>query len=117
MKKYTIYHNPRCSKSRQTLDILKNNGVSYNVVKYLESPPSVDEISQLLSQLNMSARELIRQGEKEYTELNLEEISINEQTLIEAMNQHPRLIERPIVTDGNKAIIGRPPEKVLDIIS
>ncbi|MBJ6611144.1 MAG: arsenate reductase (glutaredoxin) [Candidatus Thiothrix moscowensis] len=112
----TIYHNPRCSKSRQTLEILQGKGITPTVVKYLDSPPDTATLNQLLELLGLEPRELMRQGEAEYTELNLADPSLSREQLIAAMVQNPRLIERPVVVANGKAVIGRPPQKVLDIL-
>jgi len=111
----TIWHNPRCSKSRQTMEILTEKGVEAEVVKYLETTPSIQEITEVLKKLGITARELMRTKEDEYKELNLKDEN-NEAKLIEAMASHPKLIERPIVIVGDKAVLGRPPEKVLELI-
>ena len=112
-----IYHNPRCSKSRETLELLKSNGVDPEVVLYLETPPDAQTIRQLLKMLNMgSARELMRQKEDLYKSLNLNDTSLTEDRLIQAMVDNPKLIERPIVVANGKARIGRPPEDVLGIL-
>ena len=115
MSTVTIWHNPRCSKSRQALSLLEENGVSAEVVKYLDTNPSADEIKTLLSKLGIEPRELMRTKEAIYKELALKEVTDNEK-LIEAMAEHPKLIERPVVIVGDKAVIGRPPEKVIDLI-
>lgn len=112
-----IYHNNRCSKSRSALALLEQQGKPFEVVHYLETPPSAAELKALLSQLGIKARQLLRTGEDEYRELKLDDPSLDEQTLIAAMVKHPRLIERPIVVANGKAVIGRPPEKVLDILA
>lgn len=114
MSKYTIWHNPRCSKSRQTLEILQEKDAQIEVVKYLEVTPNVEEIKEVLKKLNISARELLRTKEDEYKSLGLKD-ETDEQRLIETMAAHPKLIERPIVIKGNKAVLGRPPEKVLEL--
>lgn len=111
----TIWHNPRCSKSRQTMEILTEKGVEAEVVKYLETTPSIQEITEVLKKLGITARELMRTKEDEYKELNLKDEN-DEAKLIEAMASHPKLIERPIVIVGDKAVLGRPPEKVLELI-
>ncbi len=116
--KVTIWHNPRCSKSRQTLQLLQERGIEPEIVKYLETPPSADEIREVLNLLGLSsARELMRKKEKEYKELNLADASKSEDDLIRAMVEHPRLIERPVVIvedgKGKRAALGRPPENVL----
>ena len=112
-----IYHNPRCSKSRETLNLLKSNDIDPEVVLYLETPPDAQTIRQLLKMLNMgSARELMRQKEDLYKSLNLNDTSLTEDRLIQAMVDNPKLIERPIVVNNGQARIGRPPEQVLEII-
>jgi arsenate reductase len=116
MSQFTIYHNPRCSKSRQTLQLLEENGVEPTVILYLDTPPSKAQLSTLLKQLGISARELIRRGEEAYKENNLADSSVTEAQLIEAMVAHPKLIERPIVVKGDKAVLGRPPENVLTLL-
>ena len=114
MDTYTILHNPRCSKSRQTLAILEEKGAETEVVKYLEEAPSIEEIKAILKKLNISARELLRTKEDEYKTLGLKD-ETDEEKLIEAMAEHPKLIERPIVIKGDRAVLGRPPEKVLEL--
>jgi arsenate reductase len=115
MSDVIIYHNPRCSKSREALKLLEENGIEAEVVRYLDNPPSKEELKTLLKKLGISARELMRTKEKIYKELGLKEID-DEEKLIEAMVQHPKLIERPIVIKGDKAVIGRPPVKVLELV-
>ena len=117
MNNVVIYHNPRCSKSRQTLALLQERGIEPEQVLYLETPPAPAELRRLLKRLNMTARDLLRKGEAEFRELNLSDNALSESQLIDAMSSHPRLIERPIVVMGDKAIIGRPPEKVLELMS
>ena len=113
----TIYHNPRCSKSRDTLALLQARGITPQVVAYLEQAPTPDEIRTLLDLLGLDdARALLRKGEAEYAELGLDAPGLGQEALIAAMAAHPRLIERPIVVHGDKAVIGRPPEKVLAIL-
>ncbi len=115
MSTYTIWHNPRCSKSRQTMELLEDEGIEPEVIKYLEKTPSVEEIKDILKKLKLSARELMRTKEDEYKLLDLKD-ETDEEKLIEAMAKHPKLIERPIVIKGDKAVLGRPPEKVLELI-
>ncbi len=115
--KVTMWHNPRCSKSRQTLQLLQERGIEPEIVKYLETPPSADEIREVLRLLGFSsARQLMRTKEKEYKELGLKDVD-DEDRLIAAMVEHPRLIERPVVIvedeKGKRAALGRPPENVL----
>lgn len=115
MTSITIYHNPRCSKSRQTLALLQEHGVQPNIVLYLETPPSASEITGLLKKLGIGAAELVRQGEEEYKACGLGKGS-SERDFVAAMARHPKLIERPIVVRGNKAVLGRPPENVLALL-
>ena len=116
MSDFIIYHNPRCSKSRQTLEILNQKDVNAEVVLYLENPPSIEEVTSILQKLGLDPRDVIRKAEEEYKLLNLKDQSLTENELITFMSENPKLIERPIVIKGNKAIIGRPPENVLSII-
>ncbi|WP_456379435.1 arsenate reductase (glutaredoxin) [Thiolapillus sp.] len=111
-----IYHNPRCSKSRQTLQLLEDNKIQPQIVEYLKNPPSHEELEQMLAMLNLEPRELMRTKEKEYQELGLDNPGLSRDQLITAMLEHPRLIERPIVIKDGKATIGRPPERVLEIL-
>ena len=111
-----IFHNPRCSKSRQTMQLLDSNGVIPDIIDYLKQPPSYDELSQTLELLGQEPRELMRTHEKPYKENNLDDPDLSQQDLIRAMVENPILIERPIVVHDGKAVIGRPPEKVLDIL-
>jgi len=112
----TIYHNPRCSKSRQTLSLLQDQGIAPEIVLYLETTPSPETITLLLKKLGFNARQLLRRGEQEYKDQNLANASLSEQQLIAAMAKYPKLIERPIVINGDRAAIGRPPESVLEIL-
>jgi len=116
MSEFTIYHNPRCSKSRQTLALLEERGLTPEVVLYLETPPSRQVMLSLLKKLGMSARQLLRKGEDDYKDNNLGNPELSEAALIDAMLKHPKLIERPIVVKGERAIVGRPPENVLELI-
>ncbi len=116
MSNISIYHNPRCSKSRQTLQLLEENGISPEIVLYLDTQPDADEIKSLLKKLGIGARELLRKGEDDYKANNLSDTSLNDEQLIAAMAQYPKLIERPIVVKGSKAVLGRPPENVLNLI-
>lgn len=116
MTDLTFYHNPRCSKSRGALELLEARGLTPTIVRYLETPPSAGELQGLLAKLGLSARQLLRSGEDEYQALNLADASLSEEQLIAAMVAHPKLIERPILVAGDKAVIGRPPEKVLEIL-
>ena len=116
LSNFTIYHNPRCSKSRLTLELLKDKGIDPKVILYLETPPSEKELVLILKKLNMEARELLRKGEVEFKEQNLSDTSKSEEDIIQAMVHFPKLMERPIVIYGERAVIGRPPENVLKII-
>lgn len=111
-----IFHNPRCSKSRKTMQLIETNGINPEIVEYLKQPPSFRELSDLLDQLGLEPRELMRTHEKPYKENRLDDAQLSRDELITAMIEHPILIERPIVIHDGKAVIGRPPEKVLDIL-
>ncbi len=110
-----IYHNPRCSKSRQTLQLLQERGIEPEVREYLKQPLSTDELKQLLSLLNIAPRALLRTTEADYQEAGLENQTISDAAIIEAMARYPKLVERPIVVHQGQARIGRPPEQVLEI--
>lgn len=112
----TIYHNPRCSKSRQTLQLLQERGIEPEVVLYLETPPDADTLASIVRKLGITPRELLRKGEEAYKDANLADSSLSDQQLIDAMVKQPKLIERPIVLHGDKAALGRPPENVLEIL-
>ena len=112
----TIYHNPRCSKSRQTLALLEERGIEPQIVAYLDNPPDAATLERLLQLLGLGPRELMRKKEAPYTELDLGEKSRTREQLVGAMVEHPILIERPIVEANGKAAIGRPPEAVIDIL-
>lgn len=116
MSEVTIYHNPRCSKSRETLKLLQEHDVALREIRYLETPPDPATLSDLLDKLGLPARELLRKNESEYKELGLADPALEERKLLEAMSEHPRLIQRPIVVRGNKAVLGRPPENVLNLL-
>ncbi len=109
-----IYHNPRCSKSRQTLQLIEEKGVTPQIVEYLNSPPSAAELKDILSKLGISARQLLRK--KEAAEYGLNDTSLSDDAVVEGMVANPRAIERPIVVKGDKAVLGRPPENVLDLL-
>ncbi|MEW8559301.1 MAG: arsenate reductase (glutaredoxin) [Candidatus Thiodiazotropha sp.] len=111
-----IYHNPRCSKSRQTLQLLQDKGIEADVVEYLNTPPDKATLERILAMLGLEPRELMRKKEKEYKALQLDDPQLSRDQLIEAMIANPKLIERPIVVQDGKAAIGRPPEKVLEIL-
>ena len=112
----TIYHNPRCSKSRATLQILEEKNIDPVVVEYLKTPPDAKTLDDLLTMLGMDPRDLMRKQEDEYKANHLDDESLSREELIAAMINNPKLLERPIVVANNKVVIGRPPEKVLDIL-
>lgn len=114
--KVQIFHNPRCSKSRATLELLRQNGVEPEVILYLENPPDAQQLGSILAMLGMRARDLIRKGQSEYKAMGLENTQLSDGQLVEAMVEAPILIERPIVMANGKARIGRPPESVLQIL-
>ena len=111
-----IYHNPKCSKSRQTLELLKEKGITPTIIEYLKTPPTAETLEAILGQLGMVPRDLMRKKEDVYSELKLDDPSLSVDALIDAMTKHPVLIERPIVLANSKAALGRPPEQVLDIL-
>jgi arsenate reductase len=112
-----FYHNPSCSKSRAALRLLAERGIEPTVVAYLEQPLGTDQLRDLLRQLNLGARDLLRPGEAEYAELGLTDAALSEEQLIAALAAHPRLMERPIFVHGGRAIIGRPPERMLELLA
>ena len=116
MTDLTLYHNPRCSKSRGALELLESRGLTPSVVRYLETPLNATQIQSLLAKLGLSARQLLRTGEDEYKTLNLADASLSEAQLIAAIAAHPKLMERPILEVGDKAVIGRPPEHILELL-
>lgn len=112
----TIYHNPRCSKSRQTLALIRDHGIEPEIIKYLERSPSPDELKRIIERLGVSVREIMRSGEAEYRELGLADESLSDGILVEAICTHPKLLQRPIVVHGDRARIGRPPESIQEIL-
>lgn len=114
--KVQILHNPRCSKSRTTLQLLQENGVEPEIILYLDSPPDADQLASILRKLDMGPRELMRKGQSEYKDLGLDNTQLSDEQLIAAMLEAPILIERPIVLANDRAAIGRPPESVLEIL-
>lgn len=116
MSEVTLYHNPECSKSRRALELLRDAGVEPAIVEYLKEPPDAARLVELLRLLDMEARELLRAGEDEYEHLGLALKLQDEAALISAMVEHPVLIERPIAVRGDRARVGRPPERVLEIL-
>lgn len=116
MNQPIIYHNPRCSKSRQALKILQDHGLTPIIIEYLKTPPDVNDLKQILNKLNLSPRELLRNNEPEYKENQLDDNNLSDEEIVQAISKHPILMQRPIVILGNKAIIGRPPEKVNELL-
>ncbi len=114
--KATIYHNPRCSKSRQTLALLEEKGIDLEIIEYLKTPPDQQTLQDILTKLDIKPLDLMRKGESVFNELKLEDKIEDTQALLDAMVENPILIERPIVLANGKAAIGRPPESVLDIL-
>jgi arsenate reductase (glutaredoxin) len=113
---FTIYHNPRCAKSREALALLDAHGIAPNIVLYLQTPPTRAQLTGLVAALKLPVRALIRTKEPEYQALNLGDPTLTDKALLDALCQHPKLLERPIVINGNKAVIGRPPIQVLSLI-
>jgi len=111
-----IYHNPRCSKSRATLALLRENGVEPDIVKYLDAPPDAAQLKAITGKLNCSIRDILRSGESIYRELGIQDSAPAEDALIDIVAAHPQLLQRPIVIHGKRAAIGRPPENVLAIL-
>lgn len=116
MSDFTIYHNPRCSKSRQTLAILEDHNIQPEIVLYLENTPNKQKLLELTEQLNKKPREILRKTEDAYKDKGLADTTLSDDDLLDAMLAEPKLIERPIVVTGTKAVLGRPPENVLELI-
>lgn len=116
MSEFVILHNPRCSKSRETLQLLQANDVQPQVIEYLKEPPTASELRDILSKLDRRPNELIRNKEAVYKELELGQRDLSDDELIQVMTQHPKLIERPIVIRGEQARVGRPPQQVLELL-
>lgn len=112
----TIYHNPRCAKSRQTLELLRRHGVEPRIVEYLKDTPGKSELAQLVKQLGLTPRDLLRTKEPEYKQSGLDNPKLSDVAVLAAMVQYPKLIERPIVVKGKKAVLGRPPGNVLKLL-
>ncbi len=109
-----IYHNPRCSKSRQTLQLIQDNGGDPKIIEYLNNPPSIEELKDIITKLGITPRQLLRK--KEAAEAGLNDNTLSDDAIIAGMVANPRAIERPIVIKDNKAVLGRPPENVLDLL-
>lgn len=116
MSEFTVYHNPRCSKSRQTLQLLQEHGVEPDIVLYLEQPLNKKQLRDLLRKLGIEARALLRRGEDEYRQNGLDDATLGEDALLDAMVAHPKLMERPVVVRGERAVLGRPPENALSLL-
>lgn len=112
----TIYHNPRCSKSRASLEMLEAKGVNPTIIKYLETPPNEAELTEILDKLGLQAEQIVRKGEALFSELGLKGKTLSNEEWIDVLTQNPKLIERPIVVNGSKAAIGRPIERVIEIL-
>lgn len=113
--KARIYHNPRCSKSRQTLELLESRGIELEIVEYLKDPPSRETLKKLLKKLGLRARDLVRTGEPEFEKAGVG-LDADEDALLDLLQAHPRLLQRPIVEVGRQARVGRPPERVLELL-
>jgi len=111
-----LYHNPRCSKSRAALELLRARGIEPELVRYLESPPDRATLAWLAARVEGGARAMLRPGETEYSELELGDPALDDDVLLDAMARHPRLIERPIYVEGGRAVVGRPPERILELL-
>jgi arsenate reductase len=116
MARVTLFHNPRCSKSRAARELLEARGVDLDIVEYLVTPPDAATLRDLVLRLGVGARALLRTGESDYRELGLDNPSLTDAALLEAIAAHPRLLERPIAVRGDRAVIGRPPERVLELL-
>jgi len=116
MTDVTLYHNPGCSKSRAALELLEARGIRLHIVQYLETPPDLQTLADLVGKLGLEARRLLRSAEPEYGALGLDDPALGEEALLEAIVAHPRLLERPIAVRGARAVIGRPPERVLELL-
>lgn len=116
VKSIRIYHNPECSKSRAALALLEENDVDPQIIYYMETPPSIDEIKSLLVKLDLKLLDIIRRSEDDFDELGLDDETLSEEIILDLLQKHPQLLQRPIVVKGDNAIIARPPEDVLTLI-
>ena len=116
VKSIRIYHNPECSKSRAALALLEENDVDPQIIYYMETPPSIDEIKSLLAKLDLKILDIIRRSEDDFNELGLDDETLSEEIILDLLQKHPQLLQRPIVVKGDNAIIARPPEDVLTLI-
>ena len=112
----TIFHNPSCSKSRETMEILESSGTAPEIVEYLNTPPTREQLAEVLQKLGIPARELVRTGEKTWLDLGLDLDDMSDESIIDTICNHPVLLQRPIIVCGNQAVIGRPPTRVLEIL-
>ena len=112
----TIYHNPNWSKSRQSLELLRDQQVAHNIVEYIKTPPSVSELKEIAQKLGLDAKNFLRKSDKKYKELNLDDFSGAEEEIFSLMSENPTIIERPIITSEKKAVIGRPQENILKLL-
>lgn len=116
MTRIRIYHNPECSKSRATLALLEENDINPEIIYYLETPPSTEELKELLTKLGLKLQDILRRSEDDFDELSLDDETLSEEIVLDLLQKHPHLLQRPIVVKGNRAIIARPPEAVLSLI-
>ena len=116
MSEYVLYHNPRCSKSRAALAILREHQIQPRVVEYLKTPPDARALKELLRKLGLKPRDILRDGEAEYAALKLDDANQRDDELIDAIVQHPILLQRPIVVRGNRAVVARPPDRVKELL-
>jgi arsenate reductase len=116
MSEVTLYHNPRCSKSRAALELLRSRGIEPTIVAYLDHPPDAQALAELLRKLGVGPRQALRTGEPEYAALGLADPALDDAALLQAIASHPSLLERPIAVRGARAVIGRPPERVLELL-
>jgi len=116
MSVITIYHNPRCSKSRQSLQLLRDKGIEPNIIEYLKTPLRKDELQNISNRLGLRPKDFVRKNENDFKENDLGKDIENDKKMFEAMETYPKIIERPIVTSGSKAVVGRPPENILKLM-
>ena len=113
---FTIYHNPNWSKSRQSLELLRNQKAVVNIVEYIKTPPTPSELKEIAQKLDLNAKDFLRKSDKKYKELNLNDFSGTDEEIFSLMSENPTIIERPIITSEKKAVIGRPPENILKLL-
>jgi len=116
MATVTLYHNPRCSKSRAVLALLEENDIDTEIIYYMDNPPDGRQLNRLLKKLGLGVRDILRRNEPEYEELGLDDEDLADEIVLDILTKHPRLLQRPIIVAGDRAIIGRPPENVLPFI-